>query len=211
MENASLFRLGLEFAPFLFIQLYDLVFYFVCNAAAFGFTICRVASPRAVSMEEASPSLTFATEVIRLRRIRGGDFMGTTSTPPSQASVVKIGAKKCRPFILDVMVYSPESGYKAVISVERGCTAANDSIWKFVFDLFKKQKTGTDFDQLVHVSYKGLNAAENAAIAGMVNGLSDNQADKLPDLHEASKNFVANPSQGNQVTVTKAAQSVVNG
>jgi hypothetical protein len=80
-----------------------------------------------------------------------------------------------------------------------------------VFDLFKKQKTGTDFDQLVHVSYKGLNAAENAAIAGMVNGLSDNQADKLPDLHEASKNFVANPSQGNQVTVTKAAQSVVNG
>jgi len=137
--------------------------------------------------------------------------MGTTSTPPSQASVVKIGAKKCRPFILDVMVYSPESGYKAVISVERGCTATNDSIWKFVFDLFKKQKTGTDFDQLVHVSYKGLNAAENAAIAGMVNGLSDDQADKLPDLHEASKSFVAEPSHGNQVTVTKAAQSVVNG
>ena len=33
------------------------------------------------------------------------------------ASVVKIGAKKCKPFSLDVMIYAPESGYKAEISV----------------------------------------------------------------------------------------------
>jgi hypothetical protein len=136
--------------------------------------------------------------------------MGTAAAPPNQASVVSVGKKKCRPFILDVMVYSPESGYKVVISIERGCTAGNDSIWKFVFDLYKKQSKGTDFDQLVHVSYKGLNAQENAAIAGMVDGLSDDQADKLPDLHTATKRFSDNPTQANQVAVTNAAQTVVN-
>jgi hypothetical protein len=135
--------------------------------------------------------------------------MGTVPTPPSQASVVKVGAKKCRPFILDVMVYAPESGYKAVISIERGCTATNDSIWKFVFDLYKKQATGTGFDQLVHVSYKGLNPQENAAIAGMTDGLSDDQANKLPDLHVAAKSFSDNPSQANQATVTQAAHAVL--
>ena len=136
--------------------------------------------------------------------------MGTTPVTPGQASVVKIGQKQCHPFVLDVMVYSPESGYKAVISIERGCTATNDSIWKFVFDLYKKQATGTDFDQLVHVSYKGLNAAENAAIAGMVDGLSDDQTGKLPDLHDASKTFSDDPSAQNQAAVTSAAKAVVN-
>lgn len=136
--------------------------------------------------------------------------MGTSPVVPGQASVVKVGQKKCHPFLLDVMVYSPESGYKAVVSIERGCTATNDSIWKFVFDLYKKQASGTDFDQLVHVSYKGLNAQENAAIAGMVDGLSDDQADQLPDLHEAAKAFSEDPNAQNQATVTKAAQAVVN-
>ncbi len=136
--------------------------------------------------------------------------MGSQTVSPNQASVVKVGAKKCRPFVLDVMVYAPESGYKAVISIERACTPANDSIWKFVFDLYKKQATGTDFDQLVHVSYRGLNAQENAAITGMVNGLSDDQAGKLPDLHDAAKTFSDNPTPDNQAAVTVAAKAVVN-
>jgi hypothetical protein len=136
--------------------------------------------------------------------------MGTTSVAPGKASVVKIGQKKCHPFVLDVMVYSPESGYKAVISVERGCTATNDSIWKFVFDLYKKQATGTDFDQLVHVSYRGLNPQENAAIAGMVDGLSDDQAGNLPNLHDTAKTFSDVPSKQNQAGVTRAAKAFVN-
>lgn len=136
--------------------------------------------------------------------------MGTTPVAPGQASVVKVGQKKCHPFLLDVMVYSPESGFKAVISVERGCTATNDSIWKFVFDLYKKQAAGTTFDQLVHVSYHGLNPQENAAIAGMVDGLSDDQAANLPSLHDASKTFSNDPSNLNQAAVTGAAKAVVN-
>jgi hypothetical protein len=125
------------------------------------------------------------------------------------ASVVKVGKKKCKPFILEVMVYTPESGFKAEVVIERGCTANNDSVFKFVFDLFKKKASGDGFDQLVHVSYRPLNAQENAAIAGMIEGLNDDQLDKLPDLHEASKEFHANPTPKKQQAVTDAAQTVV--
>lgn len=126
------------------------------------------------------------------------------------ASVVKIGAKKCKPFILEVMIYSPKSGFKADVVVERGCTADNSSVWKFVFDLYKKNAAGTGFDQLIHVSYRGLTPAENAAIAGMIDGLSDAQTDQLPALNAASENFHNSPTPANQAAVAKAAQSVVN-
>ena len=125
------------------------------------------------------------------------------------ASVVKIGAKQCKPFILEVMIYSPKSGYKADVVVERGCTADNSSVWKFVFDLYKKNAAGT-FDQLIHVSYRGLTPAENAAIAGMVDGLSDTQTAQLPALNAASEDFHNNPTPANQAAVAKAAQTVVN-
>src|SRR5262245_11780009 len=131
------------------------------------------------------------------------------SNETPSASVVKVGTKKCKPFIIEVMVYSPESGFKAEVVVERGCTANNESVFKFVFDLFKKKESGDGFDQLVHVSYRPLNAQENAAIAGMIDGLNDDQLDKLPDLHETSKEFHANPTPENQKAVTDAAQAVV--
>lgn len=124
-------------------------------------------------------------------------------------NVVKVGTKKCKPFIFEVMVYSPEAGYKAEIVVERGCTPTNDSVWKFVFDLYKKQATGAGFDQLVHVSYRALTAQENVAVVGMIDGMSDAQADKLPDLHEAAKNFHDNPNPDTKTAVLTAAKEVV--
>ena len=130
------------------------------------------------------------------------------NTTPS-GNVVKIGEKKCKPFIFDVMVYSPESGYKAEITVERGCTPTNDSVWKFVFDLYKKQATGDGFDQLVHVSYRALTAAENADVVGMIDGKSDAQANQLPALHDAAKNFHDDPSPDNKTAVLNAAKAVV--
>jgi hypothetical protein len=125
------------------------------------------------------------------------------------ASVVKVGVKKCRPFFFDVMVFSPESGFKAQITVERGCTKTNDSVFKFVFDLFKRRANGEGFDQLVHVSYRPLNAQENAAIAGMIDGLNDDQLDKMDELHRTSKNFADSPTTENEAAVTNAARSVV--
>ena len=131
-----------------------------------------------------------------------------TGNAPS-GNVVKIGQKKCKPFIFEVMVYSPEAGYKAEITVERGCTPTNDSVWKFVFDLYKKQATGTGFDQLVHVSYRALTAAENTAVVGMIDGLTDAQADQLPALNDASKTFHDDPSDANKTAVLAAAKGVV--
>jgi len=131
---------------------------------------------------------------------------GTTST---SGNVVKVGQKKCKPFNFEVMVYSPEAGYKAQIVVERGCTATNDSVWKFVFDLYKKQAAGTGFDQIVHVSYRALTKEENAAVVGMIDGLTDAQADQLPALHNASKDFSENPTDETKATVLNAAKGVV--
>jgi len=131
---------------------------------------------------------------------------GTTS--PS-GNVVKVGQKRCKPFNFEVMVYSPEAGYKAQIVVERGCTPTNDSVWKFVFDLYKKQTTGDGFDQLVHVSYRALTKEENAAVVGMIDGLTDAQADQLPALHEAAKTFADNPTQETKNEVLAQAKAVV--
>lgn len=127
----------------------------------------------------------------------------------ASGNVVKVGTKQCKPFSFEVMVYTPEAGYKAQIVVERGCTPTNDSIWKFVFDLYKKQATGTGFDQLVHVSYRALTQEENTAVIGMIDGLTDAQADKLPDLHQAAKDFHDNPTPDTKATVLQKAQAVV--
>lgn len=52
-------------------------------------------------------------------------------------SAVNIVTNKCRPFLLRVMVYSPESGYKFIVEVQKACTANNEEVWKLVFDLYK--------------------------------------------------------------------------
>ena len=135
----------------------------------------------------------------------------SANNPAANASgnvVLTTGPKKCKPFIFEVMVYSPEAGYKAEIVVERGCTATNDAVWKFVFDLYKK-KAGGGFDQLVHVSYRALTKQENAAVVGMIDGLTDAQADALPDLHEAAKEFHDDPSEENKTAVLAKARAVV--
>ncbi|MGI9086814.1 MAG: hypothetical protein ACR2HH_03590 [Chthoniobacterales bacterium] len=66
--------------------------------------------------------------------------------------VVPTGAKQCKPFILEVFVASPETGYKFALTVEKMCSSTNDPLWKLVFDLYKKDNAGV-FQQLVHVSF----------------------------------------------------------
>ncbi len=127
-------------------------------------------------------------------------------------SVVTVSKqKKCKPFILQVMVYIPEDGYKFEVAVERGCSGQNDSIWKIVFDLYKKKANGTDFDQIVHVSYRGLTAKENAAIAGMINGVQEAQVDTLVDeVHPATLEFADEPTPASKRKVHRAMQKVAN-
>ena len=39
---------------------------------------------------------------------------------------------KRRPFLLEIMVFCPEAGYKFKVNVERSCTPEADALWKLV-------------------------------------------------------------------------------
>ena len=104
----------------------------------------------------------------------------------SSIKVVPIGDKTCKPFLLEVMVFSPESGYKFKVIVERSCTPEADPIWKLVFDLFKV----TDKEvQVVHVSFTAGSPVEQKAIQRMAaEGVKPVQATILVnDVHPAAK------------------------
>jgi hypothetical protein len=131
----------------------------------------------------------------------------------SSISVVPVGAKKCKPFVLQVMVFSPESGFKFEVMVEKDCSASNDPIWKLVFDLYKKQATGSDFDQIVHVSFTSGTTAEQQGIQSMVSqGVSSGQADVITNqVYPVAKalNGVQNPTDQQKQAVHQAMSQAV--
>ena len=110
--------------------------------------------------------------------------------PPTQPSVSggtdplkfsdTTGPKVCKPFVLEVMVFAPASGFKIEVKIEKSCTPQADAIWKIVFDLFKKQAGGSGFDQLVHVSFTGGTPVEQKGIeATAANGINSSQSDAI--------------------------------
>ena len=106
------------------------------------------------------------------------------------------------------MIWIPERwhGYKFELAVESDCTAQNDSIWKFVFDLYKLKadESGT-FDQIVHVSYSGKTSDENTGIQNTLDGVNEDQSDILVnEVHPAAKQFGRDPSDANKVTLAAA-------
>ena len=105
----------------------------------------------------------------------------------SSISVVPIGAKVCKPFLLEVMVFSPESGYKFKVMVERACTPEADAIWKLVFDLYKIS-SGQEV-QVVHVSFTTGTPVEQKAVQLMASeGVKPAQAQVLiNEVHPAAK------------------------
>ena len=84
----------------------------------------------------------------------------------SNLNVVPVGAKKCKPFILEVFVASPEAGYKFELVVEKACTRQNDPLWKLVFDLYKKDASGV-YQQIVHVSFKPTEPNEQRGVENL--------------------------------------------
>src|SRR5689334_20875927 len=58
--------------------------------------------------------------------------------PAQTTTTITSAQKKCKPFVLRVMVFSPESGYKFIIEVQKACTDSNEEVWKLLFDLAKK-------------------------------------------------------------------------
>ena len=98
-----------------------------------------------------------------------------TSTPLKITATA--GKKICKPFVLQVMVFAPSSGFKIEVDIERSCTPQADALWKLVFDLYQQKPDGT-FTQLVHVSYTGATPVEQKGIQSTaINGVNGNQAD----------------------------------
>jgi hypothetical protein len=126
-------------------------------------------------------------------------------------SVVPVGEKRCRPFLLDVMVFSPESGYKFAVMVEKGCSAENDPIWKLVFDLFKKREDG-EFDQIVHVSFRAETEHEQTGVKTIAfDGVSEKQANVLvSEVHPAAKQLegAAQPTEEQKSALRHAMSKV---
>ena len=50
--------------------------------------------------------------------------------------------------------------------MEKACTSTNDPLWKLVFDLYKKDASGV-FQQLVHVSFKPTEPAEQKGVEAL--------------------------------------------
>lgn len=130
----------------------------------------------------------------------------------SKISVVSIGQKVCRPFVLEIMVFSPESGYKFKVNVERSCTPEADELWKLVFDLF--QLKGGSEVQLIHVSFTAGSPVEQKAIQQMAsNGVSPQQSDVLvKQVFPAARQIKAGtaPTTEQKKTLKDAMAQVVN-
>ena len=131
---------------------------------------------------------------------------------PSSVSVVPIRDKSCRPFLTEVMVFSPETGYKFKVVVERACTPQADAIWKLVFDLFTL-KDGAEL-QVVHVSFTTSTPVEQKAVQRMVaEGVTPAQADILvSEVHPAAKAVegATAPTPEQKAALKGAMQKVVD-
>jgi hypothetical protein len=108
----------------------------------------------------------------------------STNNPGAPAEPLKValttGPKTCKPFVIEVMVFAPASGFKIEVIIEKSCSPQADPIWKIVFDLYKKKATGDGFDQLVHASFKGGTPVIQKGIqATAANGVNDKQADVI--------------------------------
>lgn len=105
---------------------------------------------------------------------------GALAGPDPLKVTATTGTKKCKPFELEVMVFAPSSGFKIEVKIERSCTPQADSIWKIVFDLYKKKASGDGFTQLVHVSYTGRTTVEQQGLqTTAIDGINEDQADVI--------------------------------
>jgi len=104
---------------------------------------------------------------------------------PENISIVPVTPGSCQPFLFEVMVFSPEAGFRFEVIVERSCKKPTDTepakaVWKLVFDLFKQRAKSSDFDKIVHVSYTGETDVQQKKIESTVaNGVNAAQSKQL--------------------------------
>ena len=128
----------------------------------------------------------------------------------SAISVVPVGDKKCKPFLLNVKIAAPEAGYRFEVLVEKGCTAENDPIWKLVFDLYKK--FNNKFEQIVHVSFTAGTDQEIRGVQNIAeNGLSKKAAGVLKsDVFPVTKKLEdAQPTAADKAAIKSGMSKAV--
>ncbi len=134
----------------------------------------------------------------------------------AKISVVNTQAKVCKPFLIEVMVFSPESGFKFKVVVERSCTPDADELWKLVFDLYSVTSSAggaVTETQLVHVSYTTATPVEAKSVQLMASeGVKQPQADVLVnEVHPAAKAVAdSDPTPDQKKTLKQAMSKVVN-
>jgi hypothetical protein len=77
---------------------------------------------------------------------------------PTTISTASAG-ETCTEFRIKVMIYSPESGYKFDVTVQRKCFPTK---WLVIFNLYKK--IGHEFVQIVGVEFEAEKKEEKKAI-----------------------------------------------
>jgi len=127
--------------------------------------------------------------------------------------VTVIGSKPCKPFLLDVMVFSPEAGFKFKVTVERSCTPEAEALWKLVFDLFKVDEDEKEL-QIVHVSFTTGTPVQRKAVQRMATqGVTPEQATILvEEVHPAAKDLegAGVPTTEQKQRLRDALNKVVN-
>ena len=132
--------------------------------------------------------------------------------PKPSTNVVPVGPKVCTPLLINVMVFSPEAGFKFDVTVERACTPTADPIWKIVFDLFKVVEGKPDV-ALVHVSFSSGTPVQQKAVQRMVRGVQPAQADLLVNkVYPATKAVAGNqnPTAAQKKRIHDALAQVVD-
>jgi hypothetical protein len=115
---------------------------------------------------------------------------GKEVTNATSRAAVLAAPIRCRPFALSIMVYSPQSGYKFEIEIEKSCTAINETVWKFVFMLHKKNDKG-EFELLVQIKFAATTPEESQGIATITKtGLTETQFNVVnSDVYSLAKSL----------------------
>lgn len=128
-------------------------------------------------------------------------------------TTITTGGKKCTPFLLRVMVYSPESGYKFTIEIQKACSDQNEPIWKLLFDLFKK--IDDEFVRLVGVEFVAGDPNDIKKIAAITDeGMKRPQVRAFRDnVFPLIKPFADNGTKPNAVeekSIDQAIKTAIN-
>ena len=111
---------------------------------------------------------------------------------PDNLSAVPVTAASCTPFELEVMIASPESGFKFEVLVERKCQSPTEGSWKLVFDLYQKPDGGTQFEKIIHISYTASTPLQEKKLAAMaLDGVVTSKQGELfvTNVHPAVKSL----------------------